>query len=103
MFTVVSYRTLYYLGMKFFSEYDLCSLMNVDVRVVSSWLKLMENHYHSQNTYHNSTHAADVLQATVYFLKSLQDKLVLQGVRNIFLVFRVYSMGEREFCWENDG
>jgi len=66
--------------MKFFVEYDLCSLMNVDVAVVSSWLKLMENHYHSQNSYHNSTHAADVLQATVYFLKTLQDKLVLQGV-----------------------
>lgn len=32
------------------------------------WLQTIEAHYHSSNPYHNSTHAADVLQATAYFL-----------------------------------
>lgn len=72
-------RPLYYVGMKIFSQFDVCSVLNVEVGVLASWLKLMESHYHSQNPYHNSTHAADVLQATAYFVKKLQDTLVQQG------------------------
>ena len=67
--------------MKVFGEFDVCSVLNIEMGVLSSWLKLMETHYHSRNPYHNSTHAADVLQATAYFVKLLQDSLVLQGVR----------------------
>ena len=74
-----SYRPLYYVGMKIFSEFDICSVLDIKVGVLSSWFKLMEDHYH-KNPYHNSTHAADVLQATAYFVKLLQDNLVLQGV-----------------------
>ena len=42
----------------------------------------MESHYKS-NSYHNSTHAADVLHAAAYLVKQLQDKLASHGVRTI--------------------
>lgn len=77
--TVSKSRPLYYVGMKVFSQFDICSVLNIEVGVLASWFKLMESHYHSENPYHNSTHAADVLQATAYFVKRLQDTLVLQG------------------------
>ena len=66
--------------MRIFSQFDVCGTLNIDLGVLASWLKLVEHHYHIQNSYHNSTHAADVLQATAYFVKLLQDSLVLQGV-----------------------
>ena len=34
----------------------------------------MESRYHRSNTYHNSTHAADVLQAGAYFLQKLIER-----------------------------
>lgn len=34
------------------------------------WLACMEAHYRVDNAYHNATHAADVLQATSFFLNS---------------------------------
>ena len=35
-----------------------------------SWLKLVESTYHAENPYHNSTHAADVLQAVACLLRN---------------------------------
>lgn len=77
----LTYRPLYYVGMNIFREFDVCNALNIESGILGAWFKLMENHYHSHNSYHNSTHAADVLQATAYFVKLLQDQLVLQGVR----------------------
>lgn len=77
--------------MKVFKEFEICDVLDIEEIVLASWLKLMERHYHQQNTYHNSTHAADVLQATAYFVNNLQDYLVSQGVsqeKNWFL--RIY-------------
>ncbi len=73
-------RPLYYVGMRVFKTFEVCDILEVEESMVASWLKLMETHYHRQNAYHNSTHAADVLQATAYFIKILQDYLVSQGV-----------------------
>ncbi|KAJ8286958.1 hypothetical protein GJAV_G00045340 [Gymnothorax javanicus] len=39
-----------------------------------SWLQVIEANYHSSNSYHNSTHAADVLHATAYFLRKERVK-----------------------------
>ena len=69
--------------MKIFRQFDVCGVLNIESGVLAAWLKLMENHYHSSNSYHNSTHAADVLQATAYFVKLLQDQLVKQGVSSL--------------------
>ena len=33
----------------------------------------MESNYHRKNTYHNSTHAADVLQGTAYLVRAFQS------------------------------
>lgn len=49
-------------------------------------LQLMERNYHHANPYHNSTHAADVLQSTAYMVNLLQDHLISQGVSYITLV-----------------
>ena len=51
----------------------------------------MESHY-KPNPYHNSTHAADVLHATAYLVKQLQDKLALHGV-NIYMYTYVPCRG----------
>lgn len=37
---------------------------NCDEMTFKLWLIEMEKHYHSENTYHNSTHAADVMQVS---------------------------------------
>ena len=78
--TIFVFRPLFFVGMKVFKEFDICEVLDVEETVIASWLKLMERHYHQQNSYHNSTHAADVLQATTYFINILQDLLVSQGV-----------------------
>lgn len=47
--------------------------LQINEQILVNWLQLIEANYHSTNSYHNSTHAADVLQATAYFLA--KDKL----------------------------
>ena len=42
--------------------------------------QLMERNYNHSNAYHDSTHAADVLQAIAYMINLLQDHLISQGV-----------------------
>ena len=78
--TLFGTRPLFFVGMKVFKEFEICDVLDIEETVLASWLKLMERHYHQQNSYHNSTHAADVLQATTYFVNILQDYLVSQGV-----------------------
>ena len=42
---------------------------------MQNWLALIEANYHRSNSYHNSTHASDVMHATGFFLeqKTLKD------------------------------
>lgn len=51
------------------SRFDACGFLNISETVLSTWLNLIEVNYHSSNPYHNSTHAADVLNSTAYFLE----------------------------------
>lgn len=76
---LTQHQPLFFVGMKVFKEFEICDVLDIEETVLASWLKLMERHYHQQNSYHNSTHAADVLQATTYFVNNLQDYLVSQG------------------------
>ncbi|XP_051580105.1 high affinity cAMP-specific and IBMX-insensitive 3',5'-cyclic phosphodiesterase 8A isoform X2 [Myxocyprinus asiaticus] len=61
-------RPLTFLGLKIFSRFGVCEFLNCPEATLRSWLQIVEANYHSSNSYHNSTHAADVLHATAYFL-----------------------------------
>lgn len=58
-------RPLVHIGMNLFNHFDICSVLNCDEKTVLNWLTVIENHYHVENSYHNSTHAADVLQVNI--------------------------------------
>lgn len=64
------HKPLRYLGMKIFREFEVARLLNTDENTIDRWLTLMEANYWEKNPYHNSTHAADVLAATAYFLRT---------------------------------
>lgn len=61
-------RPLIYLGLKMFARFGICEFLNCSETTLRSWLQIIEANYHSSNPYHNSTHSADVLHATAYFL-----------------------------------
>lgn len=53
---------LVYLGMELFRRFEVFAALSIDEQTCKAWLNVVEAHYHSSNTYHNSTHAADVMQ-----------------------------------------
>lgn len=63
------HRPLVHLGLKLFHQFNVISTLDINETIAYNWLTMVETKYWSSNTYHNSTHAADVLQATAYFLK----------------------------------
>lgn len=48
--------------------------LGIDEKCLGHWLQLMEKHYRRHNTYHNSTHAADVVHCAAYFLNKMQER-----------------------------
>jgi len=44
-----------------------------------NWLTLVESYYRP-NPYHNSTHAADVMQATAYFLRKPKFRSIFDSL-----------------------
>ncbi|KAH8253749.1 hypothetical protein KR032_006762 [Drosophila birchii] len=71
---ITDYHPLLYLGMEMFRRFDVFATLNIDENVCKAWLAVMEAHYRKSNTYHNSTHAADVMQATGAFITQLTNK-----------------------------
>lgn len=59
--------------MSLMCRFDIPNTLGCDEQTLQNWLTLIEANYHPDNTYHNSTHAADVLQCTAYFLN--QDRI----------------------------
>ncbi|XP_065200949.1 high affinity cAMP-specific and IBMX-insensitive 3',5'-cyclic phosphodiesterase 8-like isoform X2 [Planococcus citri] len=76
------HRPLCTLGMNVLLNFQLNKILNVDERVIQNWLVEVERHYHARNPYHNSTHAADVLQAIAVFLKKEKVRKVLDDIDN---------------------
>lgn len=72
---VIPCRPLTYLGLKICTSFGVCEFLNCSEATLRSWLQLIEASYHSSNSYHNSTHAADVLHATAYFLRKERVKV----------------------------
>uniref|UniRef100_A0A8C9F276 Phosphodiesterase n=1 Tax=Pavo cristatus TaxID=9049 RepID=A0A8C9F276_PAVCR len=65
---VTNKRPLVYLGLKVFGRFGVPEFLNCSEATLRAWLQMIEANYHSSNAYHNSTHAADVLHATAFFL-----------------------------------
>jgi len=61
-------RPLVHLGMKIFQLWKVREFLQCTEICLRSWLEVIEAHYHPRNSYHNSTHAADVLQAAAFYL-----------------------------------
>lgn len=70
------------LGMNVLLNFQLHKTLNVDERIIQNWLIEVERHYYARNPYHNSTHAADVLQAIAVFLKKEKVRKVLDDFDN---------------------
>ncbi|VVC28353.1 Hypothetical protein CINCED_3A011827 [Cinara cedri] len=70
-------RPLVHLGMNLLTHFEVHKTLGCDERTLHAWLTVVESHYHAKNTYHNSTHAADVLQATAMFLEKDRIKRLL--------------------------
>lgn len=64
-------RPLVYLGLELFRRFDVFQTLNIDEQTCKGWFILIEANYHATNTYHNSTHAADVMQV-IYIKKKIK-------------------------------
>ncbi|XP_063177050.1 high affinity cAMP-specific and IBMX-insensitive 3',5'-cyclic phosphodiesterase 8B isoform X4 [Chroicocephalus ridibundus] len=71
---VTNKRPLVYLGLKVFARFGVSEFLNCSEATLRAWLQVIEANYHSSNSYHNSTHAADVLHATAFFLRKERVK-----------------------------
>ncbi|XP_037608617.1 high affinity cAMP-specific and IBMX-insensitive 3',5'-cyclic phosphodiesterase 8B isoform X3 [Sebastes umbrosus] len=81
--TATHKRPLTFLGLKIFASFGVCEFLNCSDATLRSWLQLIEASYHSTNSYHNSTHAADVLHATAYFLRKESVKSSLDQLDEV--------------------
>jgi len=73
-------RPLVWLGMTTLLRFEVTKTLGVEESTLQNWLTLIEANYHSANSYHNSSHAADVMQATAYFLEKDNVKSLLDSV-----------------------
>ena len=62
------------------NQYNVPSELGCDERTLQNWLTVIEANYRSENSYHNSSHAADVLQAIAKYMKSDRLKLILSSL-----------------------
>uniref|UniRef100_A0A8C6AQD1 3',5'-cyclic-AMP phosphodiesterase n=1 Tax=Monodon monoceros TaxID=40151 RepID=A0A8C6AQD1_MONMO len=76
-------RPLTYLGLKIFARFGVCEVLKCSETMLRSWLQIIEANYHASNPYHNSTHSADVLHATAYFLCKERIKQILDPLDEI--------------------
>jgi high affinity cAMP-specific and IBMX-insensitive 3',5'-cyclic phosphodiesterase 8 len=78
-------RSLVYCGYIIFQLFDIQHILHIDESIAVNWLTLMESNYHSSCAYHNSTHAADVMQAAAYLCN--QDRLLVSEDYGIAVCF----------------
>ncbi|KAF4017838.1 hypothetical protein G4228_009768 [Cervus hanglu yarkandensis] len=76
-------RPLIYLGLKVFARFGVCEFLKCPEVTLRSWLQMIEANYHASNPYHNSTHSADVLHATAYFLCKERIKQTLDPLDEV--------------------
>ncbi|XP_020279370.1 high affinity cAMP-specific and IBMX-insensitive 3',5'-cyclic phosphodiesterase 8 isoform X2 [Pseudomyrmex gracilis] len=76
-------RPLVFLGSAIMNMFQVSAKLNCDERVMRNWLAIIEHNYIAENSYHNSTHAADVLQATARFMQSKRMKQILDPLDEV--------------------
>ncbi|XP_011345961.1 high affinity cAMP-specific and IBMX-insensitive 3',5'-cyclic phosphodiesterase 8 isoform X2 [Ooceraea biroi] len=76
-------RPLVFLGLAIMNLFRVPAKLNCDERTVQNWLAIIEHNYNADNSYHNSTHAADVLQATAKFMQSKRLKEILEPLDEV--------------------
>lgn len=57
--------------------------LGCEEKIVQNWLIVIEANYDITNRYHNSTHAADVLQAAAMFMQTERLKQVLEPLDEV--------------------
>jgi len=77
---LTEHRPLVWLGMTVLTRFEVPRTLSIEESVLQNWLTLIEANYRSGNTYHNSSHAADVMQATAYFLERENVRSLLDPV-----------------------
>ncbi|XP_066598579.1 high affinity cAMP-specific and IBMX-insensitive 3',5'-cyclic phosphodiesterase 8 isoform X2 [Prorops nasuta] len=76
-------RPLLFLGTNIMNYYRVPARLGIDEKILQNWLAVIESNYRSENSYHNSTHAADVLQATAKFMQSDRLKQILEPLDEV--------------------
>ncbi|XP_076475776.1 phosphodiesterase 8 isoform X5 [Bombus vancouverensis nearcticus] len=76
-------RPLLFLGTTIMNMYRVPARLGCEEKVVQNWLTVIEMNYQSRNSYHNSTHAADVLQATARFMQSERLQQILEPLDEV--------------------
>ncbi|XP_050457414.1 high affinity cAMP-specific and IBMX-insensitive 3',5'-cyclic phosphodiesterase 8-like isoform X2 [Cataglyphis hispanica] len=76
-------RPLVFLGLTIMNLYQVPAKLNCDEKTLQNWLAIIEHNYNADNSYHNSTHAADVLQATARFMQSERLKEILEPLDEV--------------------
>lgn len=67
---ITNNHALSHLGAKIYERWNVGETLRCSMDTIFKWLTVIEANYHPNNSYHNATHAADVLQATSFFLSS---------------------------------
>uniref|UniRef100_A0A2C9K9X0 Phosphodiesterase n=1 Tax=Biomphalaria glabrata TaxID=6526 RepID=A0A2C9K9X0_BIOGL len=80
---ITNKRPLLHLGLTIFARFGVCEFLNISETCLVNWLQMIESNYHAKNHYHNSTHAADVLHATAYFLDKERSKEILDQLDQV--------------------
>ncbi|XP_063995456.1 high affinity cAMP-specific and IBMX-insensitive 3',5'-cyclic phosphodiesterase 8 [Diachasmimorpha longicaudata] len=76
-------KPLVHLGMNLMGRYNVPARLSCDEQTLQNWLTVIEYKYHLSNSYHNSTHAADVLQATARFMQSDRLQMILEPMDEV--------------------
>ncbi|KAL0117113.1 hypothetical protein PUN28_010149 [Cardiocondyla obscurior] len=76
-------RPLVFLGLTIMNLYQVPATLHCDEKTLQNWLAIIEHNYNAENSYHNSTHAADVMQATARFMQSKRLKEILEPLDEV--------------------
>ncbi|XP_063230404.1 3',5'-cyclic-AMP phosphodiesterase 4C-like [Bacillus rossius redtenbacheri] len=70
-------RPLVHMGLRLFRHFGTAATLACDEATLRNWLVLIESGYHRSNPYHNSTHAADVMQGIAFFVAAEKLSAIL--------------------------